>query len=194
MNEFFAISQEDWTVVVIIFSARILDVSLGTLRAYFLTRGFKKHATFFGFFESITWILAIGQIFKNVDSPLAYIAYAGGYASGTFIGMIIAERLNVGNVILRLMPKNDVSKLIEILRANDFRVTVIHGEGRDGKMDILFSVINRKRLTKAIKLINSTNPNAFFTIEEVRKVNEGLDLEEARGNSYWPAFLNWNRK
>lgn len=190
----FELTSEAWIVAAIIYFARIADVSVGTLRAYFLTRGFKKYATFFGFFESITWILAIGQIFKNVDNPIAYLAYAGGYATGTFVGMLIAERLNVGDVILRLIPKNDVSELINVLRENGYRLTVIHGEGRDGKVDILFSVINRKRLTKAIKLINQTNPNAFFTIEEVRKVNEGLDPEEAQSNPFWPGFLNWNRK
>lgn len=190
----FEFTRAAFAVAGLIFVARIGDVSLGTLRAYFLTRGFKKYATFFGFFESAVWIMAIGQIFKNVDNPLAYLAYASGYATGTFVGMIIAERLNVGDVILRLIPKNDVTELIEVLRNNDYRITVIRGEGRDGEVDIIFSVINRKRLSKAIKLINETNPQAFFTIEEVRKVNEGITQEEAHGSGNWPGFLNWNRK
>jgi uncharacterized protein YebE (UPF0316 family) len=69
-----------WAIAALIFFARIGDVSLGTLRAYFLTRGFKRYAVAFGFFESITWIIAIGQIFKNVENPITYLAYALGYA------------------------------------------------------------------------------------------------------------------
>ena len=43
-----------------IFLARVLDVSLGTIRVIFISKGFKYLAPIVGFFEIMVWLLAIG--------------------------------------------------------------------------------------------------------------------------------------
>jgi uncharacterized protein YebE (UPF0316 family) len=190
----FELNAASLIIAGLIFAARIGDVTLGTLRAYFLTRGFKRYAVFFGFFESISWIVAIGQIFNNVNNPIAYLAYAGGYATGTYVGMMIAERLNVGDVIVRIIPKTDTNILVENLRMAGFGITTIAAQGKEGDVEIIFMVTKRRYLTRAIDIIHSTNPKAFFTVEEVRKVSEGMHPEEAHSPGLLPSFMNANRK
>jgi uncharacterized protein YebE (UPF0316 family) len=108
--------------------------------------------------------------------------------------MMIAERLNVGEVILRIIPKSDTTELSETLRNEGFGVTSVPASGKYGDVHVLFSVMKRKHMTRAIKLVQETNPQAFFTIEEVRKVSEGILPEEAHSPGLMPGFLKWNRK
>ena len=99
MKEFFlSYGISEWTFSYIllpflIFFARILDVSINTIRIIFVMNGRKGISTFLGFFESLIWLLAIGQIFQNIDNPASYIAYPLGFASGIFVGMFIEEKL-----------------------------------------------------------------------------------------------------
>jgi uncharacterized protein YebE (UPF0316 family) len=80
-----------WIVLpLLIFLARVVDVSMGTIRVIFVSRGLKYLAPVVGFFEVLIWLLAIGQIMKNLSSPLCYVAYAGGFAAGNYIGIVIA--------------------------------------------------------------------------------------------------------
>jgi len=80
-----------WVVLpVLIFIARVADVSLGTVRVIFITRGLKYFAPIVGFLEILIWLLAIGQIMRNLSHPICYIAYAGGFATGNYVGIWIA--------------------------------------------------------------------------------------------------------
>ena len=76
----------------LIFLARILDQSIGTLRLIFLSKGMKYIAPFLGFFEVIIWLLAVGQIMQHLDNWLCYVAYGAGFAMGNFIGITLEER------------------------------------------------------------------------------------------------------
>ena len=86
-----------WVVLpILIFLARICDVSLGTVRLIFVSRGFKYLAPVIGFFEVLIWILAMTQIMQNLTNPICYLGYAGGFATGNYIGILIAEKLSLG--------------------------------------------------------------------------------------------------
>lgn len=168
-----------WGIIpLLIFLARISDQSIGTLRLMFVSKGIRNLATILGFLESLIWLLAVSQIFKHLDNPLNYIAYAGGYAMGNFIGIYIEERLSIGNVIVRIIPRKDTTDLLNYLRANDFGVTAIDGEGMLGKVKILFSVVKRKELSHFIEIVNRYNPNAFYSIEDVKVVNQNISKKE----------------
>ncbi|HPA70469.1 MAG TPA: DUF5698 domain-containing protein, partial [Bacteroidales bacterium] len=80
-----------------IFLARIFDVSLGTLRIIFVTKGMRIIAPLVGFFEVLIWLLAISRIMQDLDNWVSYIAYAGGFATGNFVGMYLEERLAIGH-------------------------------------------------------------------------------------------------
>ncbi|KAF0203738.1 MAG: hypothetical protein FD170_811 [Bacteroidetes bacterium] len=164
-----------WFILpLLIFLARISDQTIGTLRLIFLSKGQKFLAPFLGFFEVIIWLIAVSQIMKHLDNVLAYIAYGGGFAMGNYIGMVIEEKLSIGNVLVRIIPKKDTSELIAYLRESNYGVTSVNAEGSKGEVDIVFTIIKRKDIENVVSIINRFNPNAFYTIEDVKAINEGI--------------------
>jgi uncharacterized protein YebE (UPF0316 family) len=159
---------------IMIFFARICDVTLGTLRVIFVARGQKNIAPFLGFFEVFIWIIVISELLSSANNMVCYIAYAGGYATGNFVGMIIEERIAIGVVLMRIFASNNGSELAEKLRENGFGTTLIHGEGAEGRVDILQVVVSRKSSINVAKLLNNFNPNIFYVIEDIRAVRKGI--------------------
>ncbi len=158
-------------ILLAIFFARIIDVSVGTLRIIFLTRGMKYLAALLGFFESLIWIIAISQIMTNVNNWMAYLAFAGGFASGNVVGIWLEEKIALGTLIVRIITRHEADQLVPELRAAGFGVTNIPAEGEHGPVQAIFTIVRRKALPEVIKLIRQHNPNAFYTIEDVRFAN-----------------------
>ncbi len=164
-----------------IFLARVVDVSINTLRIMFVLNGKKSVAPILGFFEALIWLLAIGQIFQNLNNPMSYIAYAGGYAMGTFVGMSIEEKLALGRVLVRVITPVPLPNLLEYMKDNDFRFTSVGAEGRYGKVNLLFTVMKRDVLPEFIKKVKASDSKAFYTIESVKKISEDdLNIMEDR--------------
>jgi uncharacterized protein YebE (UPF0316 family) len=164
----------------LIFSFRIVDQSIGTLRLIFAAKGLKKLAPFFAFFESFIWLVAIGQIMKHLDNIYCYIAYAGGYATGNYLGILLEEKLSIGTVVIRVIPKKDTSELIQYLRDNNFGVTVVPVDGMMGPTKMLFTTIKRSEARHVIDIIKQFNPTAFYTIDEVKVVSGGYFDKKGR--------------
>lgn len=164
-----------WVVLpVLIFFSRIADQSIGTLRLIFLSKGFKVIAPILGFFEVIIWLLAVTQIIKHVDNAISYISYGAGFAAGNYIGMWLEEKISIGKVIVRIIPKRSTEELISFMKENNYGITMVDAEGSKGKVKIIFSVINRKDLKELIPAINIYNPQAFYTIEDIRAAQQGV--------------------
>jgi uncharacterized protein YebE (UPF0316 family) len=157
-----------------IFFARIIDVSLGTIRIVFVSRGKKFLAPAFGFFEVLIWLLAIGQIMKNLNNVACYLAYAGGFATGNFVGLYIEEKLAMGNLVLRAIISREATELIEFLRARGYGVTSVDAHGVSGKVNLVFMVIKRSELRKVVDFIQRFHPRAFYSVEDVREVSCGV--------------------
>jgi uncharacterized protein YebE (UPF0316 family) len=169
------IGSEMFSIAIIpllIFLARIVDVSIGTIRIIFITKGMKYISPILGFFEVFVWLLAISQIMQNLTNIVNYVAYAGGFAMGTFVGMYIENRLSVGTMMFRIMSRMDATKLVEFLRSEGYRATHVNAEGDSGNANIIYTVVKRKDLKKVIGIIKKFNPKAFYTYEEVRSVRE----------------------
>jgi uncharacterized protein YebE (UPF0316 family) len=165
----------------LIFLARIADVSIGTVRLIFVSRGFKYLAPLVGFFEVLIWLLAIGQIMKNLSNPICYIAYAGGFAMGNYVGMYIAEKLSLGLVLIRVITEKDAGPLVECLRSENYGVTSIDGHGASGEVRVVFTIVPHREVQSVVDLIKKFNPQAFYSIEEVRHVEKGV----------FPVRKNW---
>lgn len=157
----------------LIFFARVCDVTLSTIRIIFVMNGKRNIAPILGFFEAFIWLLAVGQIIAQVDNIFAYLAYAGGFATGTFVGMYVEERLAVGMAVLRLITKEINEGMLNFLHENNFSYSLVDGMGKSGKVNVIFFVVKRENLQRLIKGINEHHPNAFYTIENIRQVNEG---------------------
>ena len=164
-----------WVLLpVLIFLARIADVSIGTVRLIFVSRGFKYLAPAVGFFEVLIWLLAIGQIMKNLSNPICYIAYAGGFATGNFVGMWLAEKLLLGVVLIRVISNKDVLPLIKFLKSEDYGATSIDGHGTTGQVKVVFTIVPRREVQRVVDLIRKFDPQAFYSIEEVGYVEKGV--------------------
>ena len=175
--EFFA--SESWIFTwillpILIFIARILDQTIGTMRLIFLSKGMRHIAPVLGFFEVIIWLLAIGQIMQHLNNWLCYIAYGAGFAMGNFIGITLEERLSIGTSIIRVILPGPAIELINALKLQDFGLTLLDADGAKGKVKVLFSIIRRKEIPVFLTTLHLYHPAAFYTIEDVRATKEGV--------------------
>ncbi|KAF5056809.1 hypothetical protein DSECCO2_363380 [anaerobic digester metagenome] len=176
-------------IPVFIFFARICDVTIGTMRIIFVSRGMKMVAPVLGFFEVFIWIIAVGQIFQNLTNPLNYFAYAAGFATGNYVGMLVEERLAMGLALIRIITQRDATNLIDYLRNAGYGVTVLDAQGKQGPGKVIFSVVKRKNLKDVERAIHEFNPKAFYSIEDVRHAAEGTFPTPVPG----PTPLHWHR-
>jgi len=157
-----------WVIVpLLIFLARIVDVSLQTIRIVSISRGIRWLAPLVGFFEVLIWLLAIGQIMKKVSHPVAYIAYAAGFAAGTAIGQSIERRLSLGTVLVRVITPTSSQEFRQRLRELKFGFTHVPARGAEGPVEIVFTVIRRQHLRQVRDLVSEVMPDAFYSVEEV---------------------------
>jgi uncharacterized protein YebE (UPF0316 family) len=169
-SEFFA-----WVILpLLIFLSRITDVSLGTVRLIFVSRGMKYLAPVVGFFEVLIWILVIGQIMQHLSNPICYVAYAGGFATGNFVGLLIAEKLSLGMVLIRVITPKEIGGLVDCLKQRRYGVTSIEGQGANGPVEIVFTIVARRDVPAVVELVKKFNPQAFYSIEEVDFAERGV--------------------
>ena len=143
MNElpFFDSPIFTWVVIpVLIILARIVDVTLDTIRIIYISRGMKYLAPIFGFFEILIWLLAISTIMCNLNNPVYYLAYAVGFATGNLVGIFVEERLAMGKVVLRIISQKDISELVNHLRSCGHGVTTVDAEGATGPVKLVFTI------------------------------------------------------
>ncbi len=155
-----------------IFLARTLDMSLSTLRITFVAQGRSLLAPIFGFFESLIWLMIIGQVLQHIDNPLCTIAYAGGFAAGNSLGLFIERRMAVGHRILRIFTTERSEELARLLRRAGVGVTVVDGQGAQGPVQILFSLVRRRDLERMLTLVQRHDPAAVYSVEDVRQAAE----------------------
>ena len=134
----------------IIFSLRLADQSLGTMRALLVSKNKPIYAALIGLVESAIWIVAISQVIKDIDDPVLIGAYAAGFAAGTILGTYIERIVGVGNIVVRVFTPSNSPSVAETLRDNGHGVTVIDGEGKDGPVKIYFVVIPRRKLKSVL--------------------------------------------
>jgi uncharacterized protein YebE (UPF0316 family) len=158
---------------ILILLARILDVSMDTVRVIMVAKGYRNYAPVIGFFQALVWVITISRVMVNLENWTAYIGYAGGFGIGTYIGMRIEERLALGHELVRVVTRTDASDLIADLRERGFPVTSVTGQGRDGEVGILFVILKRRTVSEVVEIIKSHNPRAFYTIEDMRFVSNG---------------------
>lgn len=156
----------------LVFLARVLDVSIGTLRIIFVSKGLRYYAALLGFFESLIWLLAVTQVLQNLNSWQTYIAFALGFAAGNYVGVVLEEKIALGNLLIRIITRKEADQLVHVLWEQGYGVTSVDARGETGPVKLIFSITKRKNLGKIISIIKKYNPNAFYTIEDMRYVNK----------------------
>jgi uncharacterized protein YebE (UPF0316 family) len=175
---FFIISPELYTRVILpllIFFARICDVSMETIRVIYISRGIKYLAPIIAFFEIVIWLLAMEVVMKDLSNIANFIAFALGFAMGTYVGLVIEERLSIGMVILRIITTEESEEQItSFLAQENCGVTRLDAQGSRGNVKMIISLVNRTNVPRITDYIRTVNPHAFFSVEDVRYVNEGV--------------------
>lgn len=149
----------------VIFTLRVADVSLGTIRIVTVMRGRIWLAGMLGFFESLLWVTAASLVFANLDNPIRVVFFAGGFATGTILGGFVERWIALGNAFVRIVAPVDSPQVSHALRGYGFRVTVINGEGMQGEVRITFLIVARRRIPQVMRIIGMVNPEALVTIE-----------------------------
>jgi uncharacterized protein YebE (UPF0316 family) len=150
------------------------DVTLGTLRNVFISKGLRSIVPFIGFFEVLIWLVSIRQIMEHLDNPLCYIGFAGGFAMGTYVGLWIERQLALGMQVIRIILPGQADLLVSSLRKSGFGTTVLDGEGSKGPVKMIFTIIKRKDVKRVRELIHEQEPSAFYSIEDVRMASQGV--------------------
>ena len=158
----------------LIFLARMCDVTLGTLRNVFISKGLRHIVPFLGFFEVLIWLISIRQIMQHLDNVMCYISFAAGFSMGTYVGLKIEARLALGVQVIRIITNLESQELIQALQRENMGITVIDGLGSKGPVKIIFTIAHRKDIEIIRELINRYNPHAFYSIEDVRAANQGV--------------------
>lgn len=174
---FFIISPEIYTWVILplmIFFARICDVSMETIRVIYISKGIKYLAPIIAFFEIVIWLLAMEVVMKDLSNIANFFAFAFGFAMGTYIGLVIEEKLSIGMVILRIITTESNEEIISYMQSENYGITTLDASGSRGNVKMILSLVNRVDVPRITEHIRATNPHAFFSIEDVRYVNEGV--------------------
>ena len=175
---FFVISPEIYVWIILpllIFFARICDVSLETIRVIYISKGIKYLAPIIAFFEIVIWLLAMEVVMKDLANIANFFAFAFGFAAGTYIGLVLEEKLSIGMVILRIVtPEESNESIIAFMQQENYGTTSMDATGSRGSVKMILSLVNRVDVPRIMAHLEKTNPTAFFSIEDVRYVNSGV--------------------
>ncbi len=180
-------------IPILIFLARILDVTMGTIRIIFISKGFKYLAPVISFFEVLVWLLAITQIMQNLTNFVNYIAYAAGFATGTFLGIHLEKKLAMGYLSVSVLTKKDPTGLIEKLETSGHKTTSIEARGKKSNVQMVFTIVKRKKLRNVLNAIKVFDPSAFYSIEDVKYMHE-IHLPHAKRHTRRRLFSLMSRR
>lgn len=157
----------------IIFCCRVIDVSMGTVRIIYLTRGQSKLAAAIGFVEMLIYIVALGTVMGNLDHPANIVIYALGFSVGSYAGSKIEEKIAVGFVNVQIITMQICNGIEETLRHMGFGVTSVECSGKEGPHRILYVLMKRRDLPSFLKKVRELDKEAFVSIADTRKILGG---------------------
>ena len=161
----------------IVFLARLVDVPLATIRTILMSRGNRVLVSLLAFVESLAWLVVVSAVISVVDSsPWLMVAYAAGFAAGNFAGMTLERALGLGVVSVFVLSRSGV-EVATALREAGYGVTEFIGQGRDGRVEMVMSVMGRRRAQDAERLIHGWDPQAVVVAAQTAGVRNGVVLK-----------------
>jgi uncharacterized protein YebE (UPF0316 family) len=179
---------------VLVFFAELVVVTLFTLRIIFIARGKKILAPIVGFFEITIWLFAIGQVMQNLNDPLCFMGFAGGFTLGNYLGMLTEKWLALGTVVVRTITRRDASPLVQDLQEAHFGVTTLDAEGARGPVKMVFTVVRRKELDGVLEIVRRFDPQAFYSVDEIQETGPGIFPARRRMGGAIPSLLQPSRR
>lgn len=157
-----------------IFFARILDVSLGTLRTIITVKGKNLYAAMIGFIEICIWFVIVREALNTDETSIfVMLSYAGGYATGTYIGGLISGKVIKGTLSVQVITSN--LDIVNIIRKNGYAVSVMNIKGQEEKDKyMLYIEVNNKSYEHLKNLIKNNDNKAFIVVNETKYVQNGF--------------------
>jgi uncharacterized protein YebE (UPF0316 family) len=176
---FYVVSPEIYALLILpllIFLARVADVSMETIRVIYISRGIKYLAPIIAFFEIVIWLFAMEVVMSDLSNIANFFAFSLGFATGTYVGLVIEEKLSIGMVVLRIITTEEETdeEILKFMEAEHCGVTSLDGRGTRGNVRMILSLVNRTELPRITQYLQENKPHAFFSIEDVRYANEGV--------------------
>jgi uncharacterized protein YebE (UPF0316 family) len=166
------LQSTDWAYGAVVFGARVVDVSLGTLRTIAIVHGRTFMAFWLGFVESAIWLAVVSTIVQSVSQqPALGVIYAFGFATGNLVGIQIEKMIAMGNLILRIISRKRTVDMAREIRDSGYPVTTFTGQGRSGPVTELYVVCRRRDLKKLLRKVLSLDDEAFYVTEQAGSVS-----------------------
>ena len=164
----------------LIFAARVLDMSIATIRLLLLVRGKRFQAAVIGFFEVLIYILALNMVVNNLDNIFNLLVYSLGFAAGNYVGSYVEEKMALGHATVQVIPKEKDEDMAAELRKLGYGVTVVTGSGREGPRRILIITIKRKSLPELMRVIDELDRDSFVTVMDTQFIHGGFWEKKAK--------------
>jgi len=158
---------------ILVFSSRIVDVSLGTMRTICIVQGRSKAAFLLGSVEVTLWLLVLSSIMNEiVAKPVLMLFYALGFSTGNVVGINLERKIGFGHLGLRIITCKNGEKIAAAVRKAGYAVTSFLGEGRDGPITELYIVCRRKDLERVLVIAKEIEANTFYITEQTGTVSK----------------------
>ena len=146
--------------------AKMVDVTIGTLRVISVIDGRLKTSFLLGFVEVIIWLAVISITLERVqENPLFGIFFALGFSLGNVAGILLERRIPLGNLTLRVVGGLEVREVAARIRELGLGATVLPGEGRDGERLMLFTFLPKSFLRRVQAILQPRREHLFYTID-----------------------------
>ena len=178
MSEFLA-SIHPVAVCFIVCAAKIIEITIQSLKTCMMVKGQRLKAAGLGFIECTIWGLVISTIIGTLGDNLFLLAfYCVGYATGLFLGSTLENKIALGTSSLQLIANDEyTAKIIDYLQQNSRGYTVFEGHGSTDKMNMIFIVLPRREMPKALKEIRNACDNKVFVVaSDVSKYAGGYGM------------------
>lgn len=176
-----------WSLAVVIFLLRLIDVPLGTFRTISVVHGQIRLAVFLGFFEVIAWIVAISQVVTRIgQSPLLVVFYAGGFAAGNALGILLERRVSGGLSAVRIITTGDPGRLREAVAPHGRVLVTLRGEGPESPLSLLYVSAARRQVGHVLAAARQYDPDLFYLVD--RAQDWSPNLQPVAGATGWRAI------
>lgn len=170
-----------WAVA--IFILRVFNNAIGATRIVMINRDMRFWSVVLSFVEALTFVVVLANVLKDLSNLLNLIAYCGGYSVGGYVGLVIEARFLTSYVAATIITRTGGRELATVLRQRGYGVTETIGEGRDGTVSMLRSVIFRREVGELLKIVRDLQPEAFVSVEETRAIERGW-MRQLRNASF----------
>ena len=172
----FLMNLEGPLLYIIIFFAKIIEVSISTIRLVFINKGERVKGAVLGFIEILIWLIVVSSVLNNItEDPIKVFIYAAAFSLGNYLGVTIESKIAVGLASIQVVVNGkDGEVLADILREQGYGVTIIEGKGiNESIKNLLFIQLKRKKIPEAVKVIKNHNPEAYITVNDIKSMMGG---------------------